>query len=156
MRSTSVTSASARRNPFAAASPPNPPPTITTRRRPADASATTSGLALDPRPDPLEHPYEEKDHRPEHVHERIVGGDDLKTLALKKAESSIAAIPQITFRTPASIDITPAKTTPSYGRSFSTFSCDIAYSRSPAASRAYRFTSLIFVLSVFGSPPSGV
>jgi hypothetical protein len=31
-----------------------------------------------------------------------------------------------------------------------------AYSRSPAASRAYRLTSLIFLSSVFGVPPSGV
>ena len=36
------------------------------------------------------------------------------------------------------------------------FLCSLAYSDSPAASRAYRFTSLIFLLSVFGVPPSGV
>jgi hypothetical protein len=35
-------------------------------------------------------------------------------------------------------------------------SYDIAYSSSPAASRPYRFFSLIFLLSVFGVPPSGV
>jgi hypothetical protein len=31
-----------------------------------------------------------------------------------------------------------------------------AYSDSPAASRAYRFTSLIFLSSVFEAPPVGV
>jgi hypothetical protein len=41
-------------------------------------------------------------------------------------------------------------------RTISTFSSDIAYSLSPAASRAYRFTSLIFLSSVFGVPPVGV
>jgi hypothetical protein len=37
-----------------------------------------------------------------------------------------------------------------------TYSRRFTYSDSPAASRVYRFTSLVFLLSVFGLPPSGV